>query len=155
MAWRGAGERLLLTLWIGGLWIIGYLVAPLLFASLDDRQLAGELAGRLFQFIAYIGLVCGGLLLLSSVINEGTHWKRAWRVWILAGMLLLVIVGSLVLQPMMQELKAQGLIEGSRQARQFGLLHGISSSLYLLTSLLGLGLVLAGIRRDSTSRPAA
>ena len=38
-------ERFLLTLWVGGLWIIGYLVTPVLFKTLDNRQLAGELAG--------------------------------------------------------------------------------------------------------------
>ncbi len=38
-----------LTLWIGGLWVIGYLVAPTLFYTLSDRALAGSLAGKLLN----------------------------------------------------------------------------------------------------------
>ena len=46
-----------LTLWVGGLWAIGYLVAPTLFAILGgDRPLAGVLAGKLFELIGWIGL---------------------------------------------------------------------------------------------------
>ncbi|MCH2219440.1 MAG: DUF4149 domain-containing protein [Dechloromonas sp.] len=34
-----------IALWVGGLWAIGYIVAPVLFSSLGDRQLAGMVAG--------------------------------------------------------------------------------------------------------------
>ena len=34
-----------ITLWVGGLWAIGYIAAPVLFSSLGDRQLAGVVAG--------------------------------------------------------------------------------------------------------------
>ena len=47
-----------ITLWVGGLWAIGYIVAPSLFAHLDDRALAGMLAGKMFTLMAYIGLGC-------------------------------------------------------------------------------------------------
>ena len=30
-----------LTLWIGALWTVGYVVAPTLFSTLSDRALAG------------------------------------------------------------------------------------------------------------------
>lgn len=149
LGWRPAAERVLATVWIGGLWICGYLVAPLLFASLDDRQLAGSLAGEIFHLMSYIGLLAGVLLLLSALIDAGNSWLRAWRIWALVAMLLLVIVGAFVLQPMMQELKLQGLVAGSEQAGRFGMLHGISSVLYLLTGLLGLALVVAGLRKNA------
>lgn len=145
--WRVAAERMLLTLWVGGLWVVGYLVTPVLFASLDDRQLAGHLAGQLFKIMGTVGLIAGSLLLVSTLINTAADWKRAWRVWVLIAMLVLVIVGTYVLQPMMQELKLQELMPGSEQAGRFGILHGVSSVLYLMTSLLGLCLVIAGIRR--------
>jgi hypothetical protein len=149
MNWRAAAERVMLTLWVGGLWIIGYLVAPSLFALLDDRQLAGQLAGHLFGIISYIGLLAGSLLLLSTLLNCTTQWRREWRIWALISMLVLVAVGNFVLQPMMQELKSAGIVEGSAEAAQFGRLHGVSSILFLLTSILGLCLVAAGIRREA------
>jgi hypothetical protein len=51
-----AVERTLLTFWIGGLWTTGFVVAPLLFAELDDRALAGTLAGAIFGVMSYAGL---------------------------------------------------------------------------------------------------
>jgi hypothetical protein len=138
------GERIVLTLWVGGLWAIGYLAVPVLFSMLNDRQLAGELAGKMFSIISMIGLVFGVLLLVGAVYRAGDKWLRAWRVWMLSAMLAFIAVSFFVLQPMMQDLKAHGLVEGSVQAASFGRLHGISSILYLTTSLLGLGLVIAG-----------
>ena len=45
-----------ITLWVGGMWAIGYMVAPVLFSSLGDRQLAGLVAGKLFSLIGWVGL---------------------------------------------------------------------------------------------------
>jgi len=56
-------------------------------------------------------------------------------------MLGLVIVGEFVLQPMMAELKMEGLVAGSEQAASFARLHGIASILYLINSLAGAVLV--------------
>lgn len=135
------GERILLTLWVGGLWAIGYIAAPTLFAVLDDRQLAGMLAGQMFHIISYIGLVCGVLLLTSVLKRKGIQW----RAWVLIVMLALVATGEFVLQPMMESLKLQGLIEGSEAKQRFGMLHGIASMIYLVESLLGLALVATGL----------
>ena len=146
--WAGA-ERSLLTLWIGGLWITGYVVAPSLFATLDDRQLAGQLAGQVFRLMSYIGLVVGTLLLLSMLVRAAGNWTREWRVWVLVSMLVLVAVGAFVIQPMMVELKAGGIVPGSEQAAAFGRMHGISSILFLVTSLLGLSLVAVGLRASN------
>ena len=46
------------TLWIGGMWVVGIIVAPILFSALDNVT-AGMVAGRLFAAIAWVGLVCG------------------------------------------------------------------------------------------------
>lgn len=138
--WRGPGEQVLLTLWIGGLWIVGYLVAPTLFTALDDRATAGMLAGRMFTAMSYLGLFAGGLLLLGQWSRHGL----AWRTWLLIGMLILIAVGQFLIQPMMVELKAAGLPDDLSKS-EFGMLHGISSTLYLINSLLGLALVVAGL----------
>lgn len=134
-------ENILQTLWVGGLWVIGYLVAPILFANLDERRLAGELAGHMFTAIYYIGLVCGGVLLILALWRAGASWLKDLRIIALVLMLALILVSVLGLQPMMQELKQAGLTPGSETAARFGMLHGVSSILYLLTSLLGLFLV--------------
>jgi hypothetical protein len=136
------GEQLLQTLWVGGMLAVGYLAVPILFNSLDDRRLAGELAGHMFSAMSVVGLVCGGALLLSALIAAKGGWLKVRRVQVLLAMLVLVAVGAFVLQPMMQALKATGLVAGSEAASQFGRLHGISSLLYLVNSLLGIYLVM-------------
>jgi len=143
--WAGA-ERVALTFWVGGLWIAGYVVAPVLFATLDDRQLAGRLAGQVFQLVSYIGLVVGVTLLLSVIVQKGAACLRDNRARIVLLMLALVALMVGVLQPMMQELKLGGIVTGSEQAAQFGRLHGASSILHLLLSLLGLWLVAIGFQ---------
>jgi len=140
-----ATERVLLTAWVGGLWAIGYLAAPVLFKVLEDRRMAGELAGHMFKIIAIVGLVCGTLLLVAALQRHGVRWLRSWRGWTLVAMLVLVALGLFVLQPMIQEVKALGLVEGSEQVRRFGMLHGVSSILYLFTSVGGLALVACGL----------
>jgi hypothetical protein len=141
LIWRGT-ETLLLTLWVGGLWTVGYLAVPVLFHELDDRALAGTLAGRMFTALAYLGLVAGSTLLIASLRRPG-GWRH-WRTLVLLLMLGLVIIGQFVLQPAIAELRAAGLATGSESAREFARLHGLASILYLVNSVLGMGLVLLG-----------
>lgn len=142
------GERILLTFWVGGMWAIGYLAVPSLFHALDDRQLAGALAGNMFTAIYVVGLVATMALVAGAFFSSGTRALRAWRTWVLIGAVVLIAVAFFVIQPMMQELKAAGLGPGSPESSQFGRLHGVSSVMYLLTSLLGLALVIFGLRGD-------
>lgn len=135
-------ERILLTLWVGGMWIVGYVVVPVLFKMLD-RQLAGNVAGQLFTIMSFIGLVCGILLLAGMLYRHGFADWLQWRVLVLIGMLVIVIIGQFILQPMMAELKAAGL--AGEAATQFGRLHGVSSILFMINSLAGLALVVFGL----------
>ena len=111
-----AVEKILLTLWVGGMWTAGYVVAPLLFKQLD-RMTAGNIAGQLFTIISYIGLVVILAVLLLAMMQIGVRALRQWRYRIVLVMLLLVVIEQFGLQPVMVELKAAGL-EGSN-ARQF------------------------------------
>lgn len=133
-----AGERIILTVWIGGIWAIGYIVAPALFANLEDRSLAGSLAGAMFEIIAYVGLACGGLLLLFNQLRHSGR-RLNWRALLLLLMLLVIMAGQFLISPMIGELREQGLTESS----QFSFLHGAASLLYLFNSLLGLVLVVS------------
>ncbi len=136
-------ERLLLTVWVGSLWAVGYLAVPVFFANLDTGT-AGMLAGKLFTLVSYIGLVCGAVLILLRGSGYGSR-VADWKLGVLVVMLVLVIIGEMIVQPMMADLKAPGLVEGSRQAAEFGRLHGIASILYLLESLGGGVLVASGL----------
>jgi len=130
-------DRLLTTLWVGGLWAIGYLAVPILFSQLDNRMLAGALAGHMFTALSYVGLVAGlGLLPIIALHREG-RWRRA-RLVLVVLMMVLVAFGEFAIQPVIADLKLQGLVPGSAQAASFAVWHGIASILYLINSLLGL-----------------
>ena len=133
------GEKILLTLWVGGMWAIGYIVAPTLF-SLLEKSVAGNVAGQLFTIMSYVGLVCGGLLLIGVISRLGVDVSRYWVFWVLLGMLIIIVIAQFVLQPMMAELKAVGITDLNRS--KFGQLHGIASVLFLINSLAGLALII-------------
>lgn len=138
-------ERLFLTLWVGGVWAIGFIAVPSLFHMLDDRQMAGMLAGQMFKAIFVVSLVCCVALFISQCSQAKQAVITSWRAWLLMLSIVLVMITFFYLQPSMAELKTIGLIEGSEQQQQFKLLHSISSSLYLIISLIGLSLVAFGI----------
>jgi hypothetical protein len=136
-------ERTLLTFWVGGLWTTGFVVAPLLFAELDDRVLAGTLAGAIFHVMAYAGLACGAGLLVINWRLRGLRRLFVWQTFVIVAMLGLAAVGEFVLAPWIAELRATGLTDSARFAQA----HGLASGVFLVNCALGLVLVSSG-RRD-------
>jgi len=137
--------RLLVAVfWAGSLWTVGYLVAPTLFATLSDRSLAGTIAGSMFHVQAMASLVCGLLLMLLLWLAT-PEWRAVRRrkvLAIIAGMLLCTVAVHFGLQPMMAELRATGLVEEAVKSR-FGMLHGVSSVIYLVESVLAVWLLIS------------
>ena len=132
------------VLWVGGLWAIGYLAAPVLFYNLGDKVLAGMLAGKMFTWMAWVGMVCAGYLLAYRLVGfGGAAFKQAFF-WIALAMLALTLAGHFGIQPILQSLKDQAASQGVMQSLvrdRFQAWHGVSSAIYLIQSLLGLALV--------------
>lgn len=149
-----ASEKLLLTLWVGGLWAIGYLAVPMAFASLGDVSLAGEYAGKLFSAINLLGLGCGLVLIVAKLIQYKKNVMQMWRFWILVLMVIITLMFSFYLQPQIAELKQLDWQENQQLLDQFSLLHVISKNLYLILSLLGLTLVLSTDKQISFDKVA-
>ena len=144
--WPHGLAILVASLWVGGMWAIGYLAVPLLFQSLPaNKMLAGELAGRLFAATAYAGMPCAAYLSGYSLWRAGSGALKLRIFWVIMAMLLLTLLGQFGLQPVMAGLKAQAwpldVMQGEFAAR-FRLLHGVASVAYLLQSLLGMVLLL-------------
>ncbi len=134
----------LITAWVGGMWAIGYLAAPILFYSLDDRQLAGLLAGKMFAWVAYLGLFSAFYLLIHRLARFGTLALKQVFFWAVLGMLLLTLAGHFGIQPVLAQLKAQAMPADVMQsvfADRFRTWHGVASIAYLMESLLGLVLI--------------
>lgn len=149
---RGVSESLYLvalTAWVGGVWAVGYLVAPLLFASLADRALAGQLAGKFFAGLGWVGLVCGGYSLAYLLARWRLSVAKRTEFWLVLFMLLLTAAGQFGLQPLLAQLKSDALPKDVMESvfrDRFVAWHGISSILYLVQSLLALGLVVCAGR---------
>ena len=143
----GKLRLLVAVIWAGSLWTVGYLVAPTLFATLSDRMLAGTIAGSMFHVEALLSLGCAAaLLVLLRFGTEGwTSQRRRTVLALIAAMTLCTVVSHFGLQPMMAELKAAagpgGVMESAGKER-FGMLHGISSMIYLVQSALAGWLIL-------------
>lgn len=133
-----------LVLWIGGMLAIGYVAAPVLFANLDDKQLAGMLAGKLFELMAWIAIVAASYLLIYRLVRDGSAALKTFFFWAVVLMLALTLAGHFGIQPIMQSLKNQAMPHAVMQsvfADRFARWHGVSSILYLIQSVLGLLLV--------------
>jgi len=143
---RAGSIRLSLALVLALLVVPGYVVVPVLFASLDSRALAGHLAGNIFH-IANRGIL---LLLLAVTVF---WWKRGvgrWRWIMLAVVVCLVGLNEFVLAPVMETLKsAMGSIDvlpvGDPKRAEFGIWHGVTSILHLLAALTAAVLVALGL----------
>lgn len=141
-------HRLLLGIWLGALLCFGAVVAPTLFKVLTPGQ-AGQVVRRVLPVLDGYGAIAGVVLLAVGWVVEGAPRGRArLRVGALAGATLAAWVSLFVVTPRMSELRAQAADQISELPadhplrREFGKLHGVSSSLSLAALLLG-GVALA------------
>ena len=135
------------ALWLGSLVTVGYFVAPVLFATLTDSQVAGMVAGQLFRIEGMIGLILGVALIAFAnlLVKRQLEYYKKVR-WYLLIMLACAASIAFILQPMMNALREEALSKGfpammSPLAASFGTLHGISSVLYLIQTIVGLVLL--------------
>ncbi len=143
---------LAVTAWVGGLWAIGYLAVPVLFYGQPDKQLAGMLAGQMFEALGYVGIICAGYLLLHRCVMSGKAALREPMFLVVTAMLFITLLMQFCIQPLMADLKIQALpldVMKSAFAPSFKMWHGVSSILYLVESLLGAVLVVRAFRAPS------
>jgi MFS family permease len=127
---------LVVTLWAGSLWTIGYMVAPTLFGTLQDRVLAGVIAGSMFTTGAWVSMACAvATLALLALSKDVTDQRRKTLYLIVGAMLVCLLLSHFGLRPVMAELKEAG------DKAKFGMLHGVSMALYLVQAILAVFLV--------------
>jgi hypothetical protein len=138
--------RILAMLWVGSQLTLGYVAAPVLFHMLE-RSAAGSVAAQLFKIEGYLGVACAVVMLLiaNRAVRIGfVEYKRVR--WIVAAMLACVLIGYFALQPFMNSMliaaQEAGMdLASSPYAKQFGMLHGVSTVFYIVESVLGLMLI--------------
>lgn len=138
---------LIATFWVGTLWSVGFIVAPTLFSTLADRALAGTIAGSLFRVVGWLSIFSGAALLalLLQAARRETPKPGKWLFLIVAAMLVCTAIGVFGIQPQIASLREvihAGGVVAEEARKQFGMMHGISTAIFAVQSLLGVVLIL-------------
>ncbi len=142
---------LALAVWIGGIIFFAFVLAPSAFSQLPSRHLAGSLVGSTLKSLHWIGLISGGVFLISSLfysrLHVGTLQPLAPRNVLIVLMIILTLVSQFSIIPRMDALRA-ALPEDIESVRpddttrmRFDSLHRTSTRVEGVVLLLGLGLV--------------
>jgi uncharacterized membrane protein len=141
---------LAMVVWLGGLILFAFVVAPTVFSPglLPTRYLAGEIVGRSLGALHWMGIVSGVIFLISSAIYNrrtvGSARPLAGRHLLIALMLLLTLISQFAISPKMHAIRAEvGVIDNipldSPLRMEFDRLHVWSEEFEEAVLLLGLG----------------
>ena len=64
---------LALALWVGGIFFFAAVLAPTVFGVLPTRALAGVVVSHSLAALHWIGLVCGVVFLIASMLHAKRH----------------------------------------------------------------------------------
>jgi len=138
-----------LSLWIGGIVFFSFFTTPTLFINLP-RDMASQVVTVMFPRYYMLGYVCGGVMLVSTLIEAIlVRQLPLIRIVLIALMLGGSIYAGVVIRPQAHNLKIEmkALEEGSERYQtvksRFDGMHRLSVSLNV--AVLVLGLVLLGI----------
>lgn len=146
-----------LTVWVGGLIVLGAVAAPSVFdvtaarGVADDRVVAGAIAGEAFRRFHLLSYGCGLLLFVTlaarAVLGPRPVYLAA-RLIVVIVMLVAAGYSGLVLTGDIEALRVDigvapsSLPEDDPRRAAFGRLHALSTALQLIPVLGGLALML-------------
>jgi len=145
-------SKVLLLAWAGAALGFGILTAPLLFAELPSRDLAGRIAGLIVGRLDWAAWIAFGLAGLSwggrwiaEVKDEVIGPIRLWSGALLVA-LLMCLASSFIVSPKVQAIRAriqapiESLAPDHADRVAYNKAHGLSRNLFILRILLALGL---------------
>jgi hypothetical protein len=155
---------LALTIWVGGLVVLGAIAAPSVFNVLaarhvpDDRVLAGAIFGETLRRFHLLSYGCGAIL-LGTLLVRGVLGPRpvrfALRLALAALMLVATLYSGLVVSARITALQTaigaapSSLPEGDPRRAAFGRLHATSTGLLMIPILGGLLLIFRELKDSS------
>jgi hypothetical protein len=140
-----AARLLVAVLWAGALWVLGYIAAPAVFATVSGA-LAGDIVGAFLRRLAWISFACAALMLalVRFAPDLDDARKRSLKLLVLA-MLACALAMYVGLQPAMAQLREAAGPEGIRASplwTRFAVMHGVSQLFHVIESVLAAILVL-------------
>ena len=149
-----------LVVWVGGIVFFAFVVAPTVFhpGILPSRQLAGAVVSRSLGILHWMGLTCGLVFLVTSVIESqimnGVPALLSGRNVLVCCMILLTLIGMFAISTRMLELRNQMVFidnvphDDARRV-EFNRLHIWSTRLESAVLLFGLAVIFLTSRRLS------
>lgn len=149
-----------LVAWVGGIVFFAFVLAPTVFhpGILPSRQAAGAVVGRSLAILHWIGLVCGLVFVVTSIIDaqvvNGVAAPFAARNLLVYAMIVLTLISMFGISTRMLVLRNQMVFIDSvphDDARrvEFSRLHLWSTRLETTVLLLGLAVIFLTSRRLS------
>jgi uncharacterized membrane protein len=147
---------LALVVWLGGMIVLGAIVAPATFqvlqASAPDigRALAGDLFGRILARFHYVAYACGGMLLVSMLAMAvlGPRPRAfAVRLSVIGVMLLIALYSGLIVLRTIDAIQLEIgqlpslLPPGDARRIRFDALHQLSTRLMMVNVIGALALL--------------
>jgi Domain of unknown function (DUF4149) len=155
---------LALTLWVGGLVVLGGIAAPSIFDVLavrhvpDERLLAGAIFGEALRRFHLLSYACG-VVLIASLLARGVLGPRplkfAVRLGVACVMLIATLYSGIVVSSQIAKAQAaiggapSSLPEGDARRVAFGRLHALSTGLLTVPLVGGLLLLFRELRDES------
>lgn len=158
MAFRSTASSLeivLLSLWLGAAGFFSISIAPVLFAVLPTRTLAGQVVGRVLPIVFYLGIIAG-LMLLVLQFAARQDWSFGGRE--ISGIVMIVscAIAQFLVSPRIERLRGEiggsleSLVPGDPRRAAFGRLHGISVAWLGLAMLAALCALVIAVRATNS-----
>lgn len=147
-----------LVIWIGGLIFFAFVMAPALFnpTVLPTRQLAGNVVSRTLGALHWMGISCGVVFAITSMIDSsivnGVAQPFAPRHILIYLMILLTLASIFGIAARMEDLKRQMVVidnipQDDARRVEFNRLHQWSTRIEGTVLVLGLALLFLTARR--------
>lgn len=149
-----------LVAWVGGMVFFAFVLAPTVFhpGILPSRQAAGAVVSRSLGILHWMGLVCGLVFVVTSIIDaqvvNGAREPMAARNLLVYAMIVLTLISMFGISTRMLALRNQMVFidnvphDDARRV-EFNRLHVWSTRLESTVLLLGLAVIFLTSRRLS------
>lgn len=152
VTWSAIIEIIAITIWVGGMAALSFIVAPAIFQTAASRDSAGKTFGTILRRFHPVMYACGLLILAAA----GMRWAGAFRNKLYAPeltryvialiMLVLALYSGLVISKKLDRLRTSMTAGIDRVPKEdprrveFNRLHALSTTIMAFNLLLGLAM---------------
>lgn len=134
-------SKLAMTFWLGGTWMAGIVIFPVLFKTLDQIT-ASEVVGQILNIQAYIGVICLIIALVEVIINHKLSLFTTKRFWYIISMFSILIVNHFAIFSVLANLRVKLSTIAHKfialQNNNFDFWHSLSAILFIFICVLGM-----------------